>query len=734
MQISDSNLLLSKIVGDTDTPFIYEKTGNWFKYYIFDEFQDTSALQWNNFKPLVANALSEGYSALMAGDVKQSVYRWRNSDWNILACRINYDFPNYAPVEIPLEKNWRSRKIIIEFNNAITGHLKLLFEEFLLSQVEDEKYKIRFQQIYEHFLQQPGIHEEDNSGLAEIRLLPSEDFDNISVDLLVEQVKYLQDQGISASDTAILIRKNDEGPRVIEKFLEASRNPDNERYNLSVISGESLFLSVSKGVNIVMLTVSLLTEADNKTAKTALLYFWLSWLKPRLLQEGVSPAGENPVRDCPVNSIGLNDPDVLFEAELGAIMRELKEKLLLLSPDETVSEICKLFGLFSVESEIPFLQTLIDQAAEEKVSFSNDLTNLLLWWNEQGYKVPVSINQEVDAIRLLTVHKAKGLEFEAVLLPFFNWDTSWPPNKAPVLWCKSDISPFNHFPLVPVKAGKKLMNTVFRDDYIEEKVNSYIDGLNLVYVAFTRARSVLFINSKDPFEKGGRDDSRSPASSFNSFLVCSLDRMAGDSMFEACWNDDKTVFRFGHITPAGFEKEMKRAYWPGNYHYYDYRDRIRLRLSSEDFFINGEKNKPVKNTGKLVHEILANVETSTDFKLSCDKAYAEGKISNTERDTIIKKFGEGLKNAVVRNWFSGKYEILNERNLLTGKEILRPDRIMVKGKKAIIADYKWGEKMTEKYYRQVSRYAVTLKKCGFDEVEGYIWYLHFNEVEKVGVW
>ncbi|NLO01282.1 MAG: UvrD-helicase domain-containing protein [Bacteroidales bacterium] len=734
LQISDSNLLLSKIIGETDTPFIYEKTGNWFKYYIIDEFQDTSALQWNNFKPLIANALSEGYSALVAGDVKQSIYRWRNSDWNILAFKINTDFPHYPPFEIPLEKNWRSSKNIIRFNNEVTGHIKCLFEEFILTEIEDEKYIKRFAQIYEHFLQQPGNSQAGTTGLAGIKLLPSEDFDNNSVDLLLEQVKYLQDKGIKASDTAILIRKNKEGPRIIEKFLAASNLPGNERYNLSVISGESLFLSVSKGVNMVMLTVSLLTEPENMISKTALLHFWLSWLKPRLNQSGIFPADASRTQNNPGESRIVNDTDTVFEAELGPILKELKEKLLLLSPEETVSEICNLFGLFSIKSEIPFLQTLLDKAAEEKATFSNDLTNLLLWWNEEGYKVSVSVNQDVDAVRLLTVHKAKGLEFEAVILPFFNWETSWPSNRAPILWCRADIDPFNRFPLVPVKAGKKLLKTVFRDDYIEEKVNSYIDSFNLVYVAFTRARSVLFVNCKDPFEKSDRNEMPKPPVAFNSLLVNSLDRMALDSKFADSWNDDKTEFRFGHLPPVEGQKEIIEPDWPGSYHFYDYRDRIRLRLKSEDFLINGEKNKPVKNAGKLVHEILENVEVADDFRKSCNKAFAEGKISESEQAGIIKKFEEGLKNPLVGEWFNGKYQILNERNLLTKDKILRPDRIMIKGRKALIVDYKWGDKMTERYHRQIKRYAGTLKKCGFDVVEGYIWYLNLNEAEKVGEW
>ncbi len=734
LQISDSNLLLSKIIGDTDTPFIYEKTGNWFKHFILDEFQDTSALQWNNFKPLVANALAEGNSALVAGDVKQSIYRWRNSNWNILAFRINSDFPNFPPVEIPLDKNWRSRKNIIDFNNSLTGHLKQLFGEYLFSEPEEEKYKKRFAHIYSNFIQQPGSSSNEISGMVEVRLLPDEDFYESSVDILIEQVKYLQDQGIEASDTAILIRRNEEGRRIIERFLALSGEPGSDKYNFSIISGESLFLSVSKGVNMVMLTISLLVDPDDKITQTALLHFWLSWLRPQLKKSGSFLKAGNVNEKYRDEDITAENTGTLFDLELGAIIGGLKDKLLFLSPGEIVAEVCNSLGLFSLKSEIPFIQTLIDKVSEDKTTFSNDMSNLLLWWNEEGYKVSVNISRDMDAIRLLTVHKAKGLEFDAVLLPFFNWDTSWPFNKAPVLWCHTAISPFNRFPLVPVKAGKKLLKTVFSNDYIEEKAQSHIDNLNLVYVAFTRAKSALFVNCKDPCEKRDRSELPGRASSFNSLLVCALDRMAKESRYAGCWDEEEVLFRFGTLPlPAG-KSEAAEPGWPEKYHYYDYRERIRLRMDSEDFIVDEGVNRSAKNRGKLIHDILAGVEQPDDFKLSCDMALAEGKINEDERKRLIAIFEEGLANPLIKDWFSGNYEVLNERNLLTGKEILRPDRIMIKGRKVTVVDYKWGEKMGKKYSGQISRYAITLKKCGFEQVDGYIWYLNLNEVDKVGVW
>ena len=725
LQLSDSNLLLSKIIGDSDSPFVYEKIGNRFSYFMLDEFQDTSSLQWKNFKPLVANSLAEGNANLLVGDVKQSIYRWRNSDWNILAEQVNSDFPFFQPEEKTLGKNWRSRENIIDFNNAAIGSLKQTFENFLLEKIENESFRHKFSAIYENFMQEPGKTDNLKSGLAEINFIDKNDFEYLSAELLVKQVKRLQDKGLKAGETAILIRKNREGTKIIETFLEASKKEENKNYNLSVISNESLFLHASKGVNFVIFVLEHLIDPHNQIIKAALLNLWLAWLKPELNaieKQKISSKAEQE------NSWPLdNNFETFFESELNEKIGQIQKKVLLASLDESIMEICSLFNMFQIQSELPFLQTLIDQTAEVKTSVSNDLSNLLHWWNEKGYKTSVNVNEDVDAIRLLTVHKSKGLEFEAVLLPNFNWDTSWTGNQAPVLWCKPVVEPFNRFPLLPVKAGSSLADTIFSNDYFEEKVNSFIDTLNLVYVAFTRAKSVLMVHAENPDEK---NNSKEPGKSINHLLKYALENLS-DNSFSGCWNDDKTLFSYGEIPAFTFKKPESSSEWITNYSFNNFGHRIRLRLNSEDFLIPGEMNKSVKNTGKLVHEILSEIEKSEHLKDACEKAVNEGKITAQEADIIREKLEKSLSKPEIKNWFDGSYEVLNERELLTTSKSLRPDRIMISGKKAIVVDYKWGEKIPGKYNRQITNYAQTLRETGFEQVEGYLWYLNPDEVEKV---
>ena len=538
---------------------------------------------------------------------------------------------------------------------------------------------------------------------------------------------------IKAEDTVILIRKNREGTEIIEAFLAAAKLPENKRYNLSVLSNESLFLHASKGVLFVMETIQLLIDPDNEITKASMLQLWQNWLKPELKIRGIatdSKDGQNLLDFTESEDWHLQTGfKETFQNELGDKLQATKEKVLLSSLDETITQVCALFGLFNLESELPFLQTLIDKAGELKTSLSNDLSNLIFWWKEKGYKSSVNVNEEVSSIRLLTVHKSKGLEFKAVLLPYLNWETSWSGTNAPILWCQSDSAPFNKFPLLPVQAGTTMSESEFKKVYFDEKVSNYIDTLNLVYVAFTRAKSVLIMNCPEATET----KSKSPSSEkpLHYLLYKALQSQVTLTPFENCLDEEKLVFEYGTIPQSKEKTQQASSILIKNYRFKDFSKKIKLRLSGEDFLVEDEKHHSVKNIGKLIHEILSEIETSDDVEMACLKAFHDGKIDKNELDEIQQTIKNNLALTEVKHWFDNTYNILNERDLLTPNKLLRPDRIMTLENSAIVVDYKTGAK-SEKYNKQVQHYAETLKATGFKKVTGYLWYLNTNEVEKVG--
>jgi len=719
LQLSDANLLLSKIIGNSDSPFIYEKTGTWYKHFMLDEFQDTSGLQWNNFKPLIANSLAEGNKNLIVGDVKQSIYRWRNSDWRILAGQLYTDFGETQTETFTLENNWRSDLNIINFNNQIFKELVQAFEEVQFSTLGDGTAELaeRFKNIYASLAQVPGNQEKDPTGLVDVRFLPADTFEEDSAALLVEQVKKLQDSGIKAAEIAILIRKNREGTPVIKAFMDAASLPENQQYNLSVLSNESLFLFSSQGVLMVINVVEYLVNPDNPVIRAALVNQYINWLKPKI-------AGFEKTTD----ETAFENFEIMFETEIRQKTDEVKAKVLFCALDEAIIHICSVFGLFEIETELPYLQTLIDSAADIKSSHANDLSGFLFWWNETGYKTSVSVNEEVGSIRLLTVHKSKGLEYKAVLVPFLNWKIT-EFGKAPILWCRPKSEPFNTLPLLPVKSSKALMKSDFRDDFLEETSNAFVDVLNLVYVAFTRAKSALIIHCHEAAkQQKSPDDSLKP---MEFVLKLVLQRLSAQSGFQDSWNSENLTFQFGKLSFENKKEEPQSIQIIKSYGFTDFSDRVRLRKSDESLLILNKTRQTEKNHGKLIHEILADITTDSDIEKACLKAFHDGKITEAERIEIMTQLKTSFRNPAISEWFSLKYNVLNERNLLTSGELYRPDRIMISENNAVVVDYKTGIIKQQKYHRQVNQYARILRETGFEKVEGYIWYTQLNEVEKV---
>ncbi len=727
LQISDANLLLSKIIGQSESPFIYEKTGSYFHHFMLDEFQDTSDLQWRNFKPLVANSLAEGNKNLLVGDVKQSIYRWRNSNWQILAEDIQNDFREDQITTKVLKRNFRSDKNIIEFNNDFFLSLKDTFEEFQFKGLEnpDELIK-RFNKVYESVEQLPGKENPEKKGYVKIEFLPKEDFKNIAATQLVKQVKLLQDNGIKASETAILTRTNKEGKEIVLKFLEAAKEPDNQNYKLSVISNESLFLSASQGVMFVIYVLKMLANPDNEIVKIALLNLWINWLKPELLKQNKTTDTLKQI--SLFKEVSYENMQHCIDSELGAKFKSIKEKILLSSLDETVTQIAAVFGLYEIETELPFIQTLIDKAGELKSTLSNDLSNFLFWWEEQGLSTSVNVNEAVDSIRLLTIHKSKGLEFKAVLIPFFDWKTGISGNFAPILWCNPETEPFNKLPLLPVKATSSLEKTIFKSDYYSELVSKYVDVFNLAYVAFTRAKSVLIINCPQPEEPKRESNS---AKEMHFLLEKTIQKLAQKEIFLSCFNEDEHTFEFGNIPDVIQEPQQISSTYIKKYHAYDFRERIKLRLSGENFLTTDEYSRSVKNRGKIIHEILSEIETYNDIEKAVGNAVFEGRITEQESNSIKENLTEIITSPQIKQWFDGTYNVINERNLLKKGLLLRPDRIMISGNSAIVVDYKTGDLALDKYQRQVNEYAKLLKETGIESVVGYLWYIQLHKVEKV---
>jgi ATP-dependent helicase/nuclease subunit A len=716
LPLSSSNLLLKGVIDGSDTPFVYEKAGNIWHHFMLDEFQDTSEMQWDNLKPLINNSLSDDNFSLVVGDVKQSIYRWRNSNWKILDEHIQRDFLNFDVQKTSLLFNFRSGKNIVDFNNSffnlfsqhLAGHQKL-------DDVQD--YRQKLLDLYGDIYQQCAVTGSPD-GFVGIEGIDAEgnDFVEKSLNRLVEQIKEMFDNGFKAGDLAILVRKNDQGALIVQHFMDISQLPENMPYNLRIISGESLLLKSSAAVGFVIYLFRHLTDHNNRLYKACVLHLFKSYIEPFThTSETTTASGQN------LSEWYLEDG---FEEQFCSILGEkiisLGNKSITNGVDELIIHICKDFNLFDTPAERPYLQALIDKAFEVKKAGINDIAGFIRWWDEKGDKVPVNINEQVDAIRLFTVHKAKGLEFKAVFIPFMDWNL-FDYTKKNILWCKPGVKPFNRAPLVPVNFSDQLADTIFEDDYFHELTSLLIDNLNLVYVAFTRAESVLRVNIP----------SKNKENNIGKYIENSLHQLSSQSGFENTWNAEQNIFSFGILPHSPAKKPDNNGSTASGWIFTDFSNQLLLRQESDDFFGQTGKGIIRKNKGKILHSILSEIKTAGDVDPACKQALASGMLLPSEWEETRAKIFKMVQHPMAKDWFSGKWKVHTETDLLTDSEIFRPDRMMIGMYEAVVVDYKSGESKPEYHERQVQRYVSILKETGIPEVKGYLWYTQGNELVQV---
>ena len=711
LPLASSNLLLKSIIDGNETPFIYEKTGTNLHHFMLDEFQDTSVIQWENLKPLISNSMGMGYDNLVVGDVKQSIYRWRNSSWDILAHHVMHDFPGHKVPVVTLSANYRSRNNIVTFNNLFFRKLSEQIMSGENIQPVKDQYSPYLESIYSDMEQQPLPDETGGYIRAELICADASDYPLMSMQKLLEQVKFLQDSGYKASGMAILVRTNVQGADIVGFFLDAARLPENEGYNLRVISGESLFLRASLAVNFIVHIIKHLSDKENRLYKATLV---------QLLKNLSQPSAQSGIMISPEGfSDAMGQFDLDFETSIAPRIRNLEMQILTLGIDEVIIQICYSFRLFEISSEIPYIQALIDKTAEIRKKLVNDPSGFLSWWNDSGNKESLKITESADAIKILTVHKSKGLEFDVVFMPFLNWKLT--ENKGNILWCRPETEPFNMAPLVPVTFSSGLRNTLFRQDYYLELFNQIIDNLNLIYVAFTRAKSALVLNIP---EKSNRD-------SIASYIFNSLDMVrqaTGVSDVQSCDTVILEMGTAGNLKPSKEEVKPEEAL---KWHFNPFSERLRLKSESDDFLQLLEEGKTSRNTGNVIHSILAEVRVADDMEPALTRAAREKMIRPGDLDILRQKLAAITAHPSGRRWFSGNYSVLNETDILTPSHIYRPDRIMVQGDTAIVVDFKSGMAKKKSHQTQVSEYIQVLLDTGFARVDGYLWYLSTNEIVKV---
>ena len=721
--LSDTNALLHSIIREGDASFVYEKIGTTIDTVMIDEFQDTSRMQWENFHLLLEESLAQKEGSMIVGDIKQSIYRWRNGDWKILA-GLDKD-RSFRLNSKTLDTNWRSEANIIAFNNDIfTSACKVLNERYKADEGEDCTQLL---DAYSDVRQKTS--KDTKEGYIKLSFLKNSEehpYTDTTMELLAEEVDSLVKKGVRVNDIAILVRKNKSIPAIADYFDK------NTPYR--VVSDEAFRLDASLAVCMLIDGLRYISEPTDRIACARL---------------AVAYQKEILKKDVDYNTVLLNSVEDYLPAEFRLMLPEMS----LMPLYELLEKLFVIFRMDMIEEQDAYLCAFYDAVTEYMQNNSSELTSFLTYWSETLYAKTIP-SGEISGIRILSIHKSKGLEYHTVLLPFCDWKME---NETfnHMLWCRineedADKEPFCELDLTPVNYSSAMAESYFSDSYREERLQLWVDNLNLLYVAFTRACKNLIVWCKDEQKDTVSKLLRESIDCMKEIkMTCNMPELDEEDEENKEENDEPIVYEYGEICISGEKKKSDSTN-----RLVAIPDAVNVKIESLeteiDFkqsnrsadFIRGDEDEEENlrsqyiRQGQLLHTLFASIDTKEDLTAAIERLLFEGVIESAEKAQEIYEIAERALNLdEVKDWYSGEWTLYNECSIIYNDEqgkmqTRRPDRVMMKGNEVVVVDFKFGKKKPE-YSTQVREYMSLLSEMGYTDIKGYIWYVYSGELENV---
>ena len=739
--LSDTQGMLHSLIDDSDTPFIFEKIGAPLRHIMIDEFQDTGTVQWKNFKVLLSDVMHQGTRNLIVGDVKQSIYRWRSGDWRLLN-NITGEFGhNQEMVQVErLDTNYRSSRAVVTFNNHFFLTASRLEYERLLRYVGEEAEQLR--KAYSDVAQAlppwrgPG-------GYVHVELLPKKDYKEVVLERVADTIHDLLAHGIRQRDIAILARSNSEIELTADYF---QKNVADVR----IISDEAFRLDSSLSVGTLITALRVLLDPSDVLSRFTLAKTYQNAILHRDLPDPVL-ALSHPLSD---KATAYSDwlPEGFRTAEEHALLRSLPLT-------DVVERLYNLFQLHLVPGQEAYVCTFHDCLCEHLLESTSDISRFLQAWDDTYHKKTIH-GDEVDGVRMVTIHKSKGLEYDNLILPFCNWQLERTTDT--IIWCHTDEPPFNELPLLPIDYGsKKMLGTAYEGSYLHEHLQNSVDNLNLLYVAFTRAKSRLFVygekkskNAKEGPTHSGRSrlielalplllhpvEATLPDGSATSFPALEATLTTTDEAttldYGQCFDEAAAV----HQEKSQSENIFLRSEESETFALQSHKSRAQFRQSNASLAFTESEGDARRSRyierGTLLHHIFSRLRTVDDLEQVLQQLEQDGVLyDETSPEELRRLLERALKSPQVREWFSPHWTLHNECPILfrdaKGRPVeLRPDRVMSDGHRTIVVDFKFGAPRHE-HHTQVSRYMEQLALMGHTAVEGYLWYVSRNKIMTV---
>lgn len=717
--LSDTQHLLRLMVDDSDSPFIFEKIGTRLEHIMIDEFQDTSTVQWENFKILLNECMSHcanngnEVNNLVVGDIKQSIYRWRAGDWRLLN-DISNSFPNRNLDIRELTTNYRSAENIVNFNNAF---FNIAVEEETeaegkISETEANLIKAAYSDVMQKTGKQTG------NGLARIKLLCKDDYEERMLEQIEQTIDEIRAHGVPQQKIAILLRTNKYIPVIANYFTD--KRPD-----ITIVSDEAFRLDHSIAVNTIIAALRFLHDSEDRITKACLIKYYMQNVKH----------DETPLFDMLQD---IESADFLPE-EFADNIGKLKEMPLY----DLVEKLYGMFNLNELQNENAYVCAFFDYLAAYINDMSADLTGFLQEWDDNLHTKKIQTD-EADGIQIISIHKSKGLEFDNVIVPFCNWKMQMYSGN--YIWCKPDKEPYNKLPLLPINYSPKLANSIYAEDFQKEHMQNTIDNLNLLYVAFTRAGKNLFVLGK-------RNDKVSRSALIENCMAPLAEKLE-DSLLEGLDKEEEDIlFEYGNFAESSSEKKDNTTQnvflQPDTkknvvVETYDIPIVFRQSNKSKDFIAQAEgeeqdsANSFIK-IGNILHQVFSNIQTAKDIPGVLDSFEAEGILygDDLDRDKLETMLNKYIStNDMVADWFSSRWQLYNECTILSTDEKTgavyerRPDRVMKDKDKVVVVDFKFG-KMHDEYTKQVKQYILLLNRMGYNNVQGFLWFVRKGVIKEV---
>ena len=727
--LSDTQTLLHSLIQDSDSPFIFEKIGTQLNHVMIDEFQDTSTIQWKNFKVLLEETMSrEDAGNLIVGDVKQSIYRWRSGDWRLLN-NIESEFINpkkQLDIET-LDTNYRSDRNVIDFNNAFFVEAAKQEYENLKEAMPEEA-----QQLLNAYadVEQKVPANKRAQGYVEIKLLKTQEDEDTAdestgkgkgermMQLCLETVDKLVARGVPTNKIAILVRNNQTIQDIAEYFMNHS--------DYEMVSDEAFRLDASQAVQTLVTALHYLMHPNDDIARATLLKYALTYLDS---EELVTQLTSNRQEYLEIPLLDLTER-LFTEFRLGEVE--------------------------DMKAQSAYVCAFYDKLNAFLADNSSDIEAFLQEWDANLHGKSIHCDG-TDGIRLLTIHKSKGLEYDHVIMPYCDWQLE----KSNTIWCTPQEEPYNELPLVPVDfSAGQMKQSIYEPDYHHEHLQNMVDNLNLLYVAFTRAGHNLYV-----FGKRATQNYRSSIIELSLDQVAEKLKKAQESIsplaedkevpveIHGLGTDSKTsdiVFTYGepYIPKQKVVMEMKlnsnvftlpSEMMETEIIVSSKMPEFKQSNKSRDLIVGDEEEEQQKyyiKMGTVLHSLFSTIRTHDDIDGALKQLELDGVLydENISKEKVREMIRKRLESNKVNDWFSDRWEIFNECSIISmnkGKmEVHRPDRVMKDENETIVVDFKFG-KPRQEYHDQVKGYMDLLSGMGHPNVKGYLWYVYPNKIVEV---